>query len=175
MPSSSLYGRVTLVRTGVSEEHIASIISVGRIGNVIQLLVTANVVRSSPILVTLNMEARSFETSVITRAIKRSIPEDGFPQSHNRENIKPCIENETLALPLMRHIEACLRKVSRLLVRADVPSSPIHVTLMMEALISSETLVLTRATRRNFPEYAILHSHNLGNFKSYIAFTGWIL
>jgi hypothetical protein len=28
---------------------------------------------------------------------------------------------------------------------------------MMEALRSSETLVLTRATRRNFPEDGVLH------------------
>jgi hypothetical protein len=39
---------------------------------------------------------------------------------------------------------------------ANVPSSPILVTLMMEAPISSATWVLTRATWRNIPDDAIL-------------------
>jgi hypothetical protein len=79
--------RVALAGMHVSEERITSINWVTRIGELIKiflrsvrrLLVTANVVPSSPILVTAMMEGlRSSETSVLTRATWRKIPEDGI-------------------------------------------------------------------------------------------------
>jgi hypothetical protein len=60
-----------------------------------------------------------------------------------------------------------LRSVLRLLITANFPSSLILVTLMLEAIYFSETLVLTRATWCNIPEDGFLHSHHHENLKFY--------
>jgi folate-dependent phosphoribosylglycinamide formyltransferase PurN len=84
---------------------------------------------------------RSSETSVLAGVTQRSIPTDTVFHSHRRENLKSYIN--------------------------FVPSSPIPVILMIVAISSSDTSVLSRATRRNIPEDTILHSHRRENFKSY--------
>jgi hypothetical protein len=120
MASFGMLCRVALVRTDDSEELSAPIIRVTRIGelgttltatsnrrtlrrttqwhflvflrSVRRLLVTVNVVHTSPILVTLMMEALSSSgTSVLTRAARSNIPEDGILHSHLRENLKSYI------------------------------------------------------------------------------------
>jgi hypothetical protein len=56
----------------------------------------------------------------------------------------------------------------------DAPSSPILATQMKEALSSSDTLVLTRVTRRNIQEDGILHRHRRENLKSYNSTLAWV-
>jgi hypothetical protein len=86
------------VRTDVSEESITSIIKVKRIielgmiliflRDVFQLLVKANAIPNSLILVTLMMEEiLSSEMSALARATLRHIQEDGILQSSCRENL----------------------------------------------------------------------------------------
>jgi hypothetical protein len=75
--------------------------------------------------------------------------------------------NKLITQTMGQQLTVFLRSALRLLVTANVvPSSPILVTLMMEAMRSSETSVLIRVTRRNIPGDGNLHRHSRGNLKA---------
>jgi hypothetical protein len=134
-----MLGRVALVRTDILEEHIASVIRATRIGelgttlaflrSVLPLLDIANV-SVAPILVTVMMEAiRSSERSVLTRAIRRNIPEDGIihihcPESHKFTWVKSLMfltANEQIK-PYLRLSCFCVHHLHRLAVIHPVSS-----------------------------------------------------
>jgi hypothetical protein len=129
-----------------------------------RLLVTGNVVPSSPILVALIMEALgSSETSVL-----RALSVHRLLVTGNVVLSSPILVDLMMeALGSSETSVLSALSVHRLLVTGNVvPSSPILVALMLEALGSSETSVLTRSTRRNIPKDAILHNHRREILKS---------
>jgi hypothetical protein len=91
MVSSGLLRRVALVRTDVSEDPGPSFIRVTRIGE----LGITQAATSNPRTLRRNTMMKeapgSSETSVLTRATRRNIPEDTIFLSHRRENLKSYI------------------------------------------------------------------------------------
>jgi hypothetical protein len=83
MMSSGMLRRVAFVRTDVSEECSASFIRVTRISELGTTLADSCHPDEGG--------ARFSETSVLTRATRRNIPQDTILHSHRRENLKSLI------------------------------------------------------------------------------------
>jgi hypothetical protein len=81
---------------------------------------------------------------------------------------------------LEEHIASIIKvtRIGEIRIKLTVTSNPITlpilVTLMMEAICSSEMAVLTRTTRRRIPDDSVLLSHRRETLK-HIELTGWDL
>jgi hypothetical protein len=72
-----------------SIEELKNVVLLGCDTVLLLALVITNVVHSSLILFILKMKAIRFsETSILTRAARRHIPEDGILHSHRREKLR---------------------------------------------------------------------------------------
>jgi hypothetical protein len=131
---------------------------------------------------------------VLTRATQRNISEDTilrvnipYDSYSGDPRFKPRNSTSYYTMSVTSLDIHNLLSVIKLLVNTDVSEERIASIISVRRIsdletsnfstvpMSSETSVLTRATRRNIPEDDILHSHCRQNLKSYIVLTGWTL
>jgi hypothetical protein len=94
MSSSGMLRRATLIRTDVSEEHIASIIRISRIGELATTLTETSNRRT----------LRRNTMTVHARTTRRNIPKDDILRSHRHENLKSYIALTSVALYQKRNV-----------------------------------------------------------------------
>jgi hypothetical protein len=83
IPCYGMLRRVTVVKTDVSKESTVFTIRVIKISSLMTTLA-----------VTCNRSTLRKNTSVLTRATRRNIPEDGIFHSHRRENLKSSLRGD---------------------------------------------------------------------------------
>jgi hypothetical protein len=144
---------VAFVRTDVSEERSASIVRLTRVdepgttlavtSNRRTLLVTANVASRSPILITLKTEAiRSSETSVLTRATRRNITEDGIFQLQSKLRFQVMIFSSKMlhcfrdasSLPVISHLHNIVKQYKSCKLQSVYIVTPVRLAIMSVAL-----------------------------------------
>jgi hypothetical protein len=114
MASSGTLRRVALVRTDVSEELSASFIRVARFGELGTRLAVTSAVPSSSILITQMETLSSSETSLLTKATRRNIPEYAILHSHRRKNLKFYLGYRSKTIHPFNIILSCIREGSPL-------------------------------------------------------------
>jgi hypothetical protein len=120
MASPGMLSRVALVRTDVSEELSTYIIGVTRIGELGTLDVTSN------------RRTLRRNTSVLTRATRRNIPEDVILHSHRRENLKSYIKAHVIIPRVVCvNLQSCLLQGLRML--GNLP--PLFVKYIFETKV----------------------------------------
>jgi hypothetical protein len=161
MASSWMLRRMALVRTDVSEELSASYIRVTRIGELGTTLAVTSTVPSSPILATLMNEALSCsETSVLTRATRRNIPEDAIPHKLVLFLVAGVTRVDTLSFGVSRDVGAFLAAP---IFRPQRPGLEPRSGLMgfvMEKEVLGQVLFEYFGSPCQFSSYQLLHAHN---------------
>jgi hypothetical protein len=102
----------------------------------------------------------SSDTSVLTRATRRNIPEDTIPHSHRRENLKPCV------VPLPSHLTSCTPTKSNLYLDSSLETVFREPALSKLPTFHFPTLISMSRPLGRLPKISV---HVRGSYESFEA------